>query len=442
MTQRPKSGPVPLVVMRSVPLRSAFLIIIAFTAALAQSPRRISRIEVEGLQRLTAAEVIATSGLKAGEPFSLALVDAAAQRLVDSGFFKKVGYRTHGKGNDLVIVFQVEELKGNDSPVLFDNFIWFTDEELIAAIQREVPSFNGKATNSGNMTDAIKQALQNLLTARNLGGTVEYMSTETEHLYTVSGVPMKICTLHFPGARSVPEEKLIKTTKEQAELDYSRQSARTFPRYSLYPLYRETGQLRATFGAPVAKPDTNPNCTGGVDLTIPVNEGPVYSWARAEWSGNRLMSPAELDAALGMKPDEVASGLKIDKGLHDVTKAYGRTGYLEAQLDEEPEFDDATHHVTYKIAVKEGRQYRMGTLNFKGFVGNDEATLAEKWKLKAGAVFDQSYPDKFLRDDGREVFARIFAERRYQAKALPNLAIDVKPNRETLTVDVTIELKN
>src|SRR5919106_2745290 len=116
------------------------------------------------------------------------------------------------------------------SSVAFDNFIWFSDEELSAAIKREVPSFNGSAPNAGDTTEAIKKALQNFLAERKLPGQVEYNLTEHEHLFRVEGVSMKICTLHFPGAQSVSEEKLIEATRSNMDPDYSRQSAKTFPK--------------------------------------------------------------------------------------------------------------------------------------------------------------------------------------------------------------------
>jgi len=109
---------------RIVPLFAAFLIIIAAVVVLAQAPgRKIARIEVEGLQRLSAEEVIATTGLKTGAPFSLESLDEGAQKLVDSGQFSKVGYRTATTRNLVTIVFQVVESKGGSSKVVYDNFV-------------------------------------------------------------------------------------------------------------------------------------------------------------------------------------------------------------------------------------------------------------------------------------------------------------------------------
>jgi outer membrane protein assembly factor BamA len=411
------------------------------TATFAQGGRKIARIETEGLQALTAETVIATSGLKIGDTFTVEAIDAAAERLVESGLFKKVAYRTRNAGGNVTVTFQLEEVKGQSSPVVFDNFIWFTDEELTAAIKREVPSFNGSAPDAGNTTEAIKQALQNLLTARKLPGRVEYNLTEHEHLFRVEGVPMTVCTLHFPGAQSVPEQKLIEVTRSSMDRQYSRQSANTFPKYGLYPIYRELGHLRASFGSPVAKPESNENCEG-VDLTIPVNEGPIYSWATAEWSGNKVLSAQELDAALGMKAGEVANGKKFDKGLNEVKKAYGKHGHIQTDMTPTPEFDDAGTKVTFKIAVNEGPQYRMGTVEFKGFTPVDAALLAEKWTLKSGDVYDQSYVAHFFRVDADEILSRLAKERQSQGKPLPNLSTQEKPNHQTLTVDLTIEVKN
>lgn len=414
--------------------------ILVTTAIFAQTGRKIAGIETEGLQTLTTEMVIATSGLKIGETFSVDALDAAAQRLVDSGLFKKVAYRTRNVGANVTITFQLEELKGQLSPVVFDNFIWFSDEELAAAIKREVPSFNGSAPNAGNTNEAIKKALQNLLAERKLPGQVEYNLTEHEHLFRVAGVPMRICTLHFPGAQNVSEQKLIEATRSLMDPEYSLQSAKIFPKYGLYPIYRELGHLRASFGAPVAKPASNTDCEG-VDLTIPVNEGAKYSWARAEWSGNQVLTAKELDDALGMKPGEVANGKKFDKGLNEVQKAYGKHGHIQAQMNPTPEFDDAAPNVTFKIAVNEGPQYRMGTVEFKGFSPVDAALLGEKWGLKSGEAYDQSYAGRFLRVDAHEIMSRIANERQSQGKPMPNIGTQENPNRQTFIVNLVIELK-
>ena len=412
------------------------------TISFGQAARKIAQIDTEGLQTLSRDNVIAMIELKVGDPFSVGAVDAAAQRLIDSGLFKNVGYRTRTTGAAVTITFQLEELKSNSSPVVFDNFIWFSDEELSAVVKSMLPSFTGSIPDIGKSAETIRQALQKLIVDRKLAGTVEYTLTDTGHLFRIGGIPLNICTLHFPGSDKVPEQKLIETTKISTDLNYSRQAAMTFPKYGLFPLYREVGHLKATFGAPIAKPDTAPGCEGGVDLTIPVNEGLAYSWAKADWRGNQLFSPNDLENALGMKVGEVANGKKFDKGLKDVERLYGTKGRIDARFNPEPGFDDAAKQVTFRIDVSEGPEYRMGAVQFKGFSEEDAEALKQKWQLGAGAIYDESYSGRFLREDGAMIFSRILRSRQAQGRPVPNVSVKGTPNRQALSVDVTIEIKN
>lgn len=433
-----------------IPRTLAFvLIIMTVGITVAQQPRRkVAHIEVEGLQRLSADDIIAASGLKTGSDFFVEDVDAAGQKLVESGLFSKVGYKTRTNGNQVTVVFIVEELKGGQSPVVFDNFVWFTDAELSAAIKREVPSYNGTALDAGNMTELIKNALQKLLDEKRISGTVEYapwMSNATakqEHLFSVTGVPIPICKLTFPGSRNVPEEKLVKSSKQLTDADYSLKSAMAFGNFILFPLYREVGQLRAKFGDPIAKFENSETCKAGVNLAIPVDEGPIYRWNKAEWINNQILTTAELDEALGMKHGDVANGAKIDRALIGLARVYGRKGHLEVRAKPAPEFDDAASQVTYRIELTEGPRYTMGRLLIVGLPENDSQALQEAWKLKSAATFDSSYIETFFRTDARDIMNKIFLARQAAGKAPPRVENKVTPNRQNLTADVTLEFKD
>jgi outer membrane protein assembly factor BamA len=435
-----------MVFRRAVPILSVCLAIIAVTVTLAQqSARKVAKIEVEGLERLSVDEVIATSGLKAGALFSVEDLDAAGQRLMDSGLFAKVSYRTTGRGDQVTVVFLVTESKAGQSPVVFDNFVWFNADELNAAIKREVPSYNGTASDAGRLTDDIKLALQTLLKEHHIEGTVDYApeqaglnSNKQEHLFSVSGVPIPICSLHFPGATNVPEMKLVTSSAQLTNADYSQKTTVAFSTYVLFLIYRQEGQLKAKFGPPATKLESSTKCKG-VELSIPVEEGPIYLWDKAEWVGNEALSASDLADALGMHPGEVANGAKIDKGLLEVARTYGHTGHLDAMVNGTPEFDDAKNRVSYKMTVKEGQQFKMGKLTIKGLEEADANALSERWKLRNGEVFDSSYSDRFFRIDAREQMERIMTARQALRKGPPEIRIT--PNLLNLNADVTIEFK-
>lgn len=426
------------------------ILFLLFTAAaalaIAQDARVISRIEFEGLQKIAADDALATSGLRVDQPFKVEAVDSAAQRLLDSGSFKQIGYRTRTAGNKVTITFQVEEASGGESPVVFDNFIWFTEEQLMEAVRQEVPLFAGRAPNAGKMPEAIARALQQLLTDQKISGTVEYLATQDlagrvlAHVFSVKGVKMPICAISFPGTRNLSEAKLASIAKELSDTDYSSELVRGFAGMKLIAAYREVGQLRATFAPPLGKPD--PRCEKGVAVTLPVNEGLIYSLRQIDWAGANAFTDDQLNTVLGMKPGDVANGVKFDRGLIDVQKAYGRQGYIEVQTTPAPEFDDNARKVTYKIEIREGPQYRMGSLLFKGLSERDAKSLRSAWRLKRGEIFDQGYLEEFFKQDARGALQQLFEERNNVGKPPPRLDTNVKASKETLTVDVTLELAN
>ncbi|MDX6611045.1 MAG: hypothetical protein QOD75_231 [Blastocatellia bacterium] len=351
-------------------------------AAFAQKPQpaksyQLSQVEFMGLRRLTQEQALAISGLQSGDPFSEAAVDEAAKKLMDSGMFARLGYAVKSTGNQVHLTFQVEEA-ARSLPVAFDNFIWFTDEELFTAIRRDVDFFNGTVPESGSVADAVANSLQRLLDERKIPGRIEHLPEEDlshrlTYLYSVRGVAMPVCALHFPGASGISEEELAKAAKQLTERDYSKTSTSVFASITLFPLYRHVGRLRAKFNEPLAKLETDgsPSCKEGVALTIPVEEGVVYSWEKAEWTGNEALSAAELDEALGMKAGEVADGLKFDKGLKAVAKALGHKGYIAARINSAPSFDDKNQRVIFKVDIKDGPQFHMGELLLKGFSEGD-----------------------------------------------------------------------
>ena len=430
-----------------LPLLPLILLCLVLPLA-AQQNFKIARIEFEGLNRLSAEEMIATTGLKIGETFSLASLDAAAQRLIDSGNFKNVAYRTRPNKDEISITFQVEEIKSGVSRVVFDNFIWFNDSELMGAIKRDVPSFNGTAPDSGDTVDRISRALRTFLHEQKIEATVTHMASQgapgspMEHVFSVNGVPMPICTIQFPGAQNISEEKLRERSKELRQSEYSRTFVSLFTAANLIPLYREVGQLKAAFSPPLAKPENTAKCKDGVELTIPVDEGYIYKWNKAEWTGNQVLTAQELDTLLGMRAGQPANGVKLDQGAVDISKAYGRKGFLLARVKSTPDFDDQAQSVLYRMTVVEGPQFRMGSLIVKGFSESETNRIKEKWALKAGEIFDDGYLDEFSKKTLGEILRANILQRQAQNKPQPNIETGTKLDRKALTVDVTIELKN
>jgi outer membrane protein assembly factor BamA len=286
-------------------------------------------------------------------------------------------------------------------PVVFDNFVWFSDEEILATLRKSVPSFDGTVSTTPGAADAIARDLQSLLRVRRVPGVVEVLPQGTlktgveRYIVRVKDPSPQICGLRIEGASAIAEADLLARVP-LAGSDYSRSALTNLLQGVLTESYRQRGHWRAAFGSPVAALDQARGC---VAVRATVTEGPAYTWDRAEWLGNTAIPSRELDAVLAIKTGELAALSRLDEGLRRVQKAYGQRGYVLEHATYTPRLDDKTRRVAFEIRVEEGAQFRMGTVEFPGLAPADTAGLMKRWQLKQGDVFDASYPDRFMDEE-------------------------------------------
>jgi outer membrane protein assembly factor BamA len=405
---------------------------------------RLSKIEFQGLKSIKHEEALKASGLSTAEVVDIAAIDAAAERLMQSGLFRKLAYSVKGTSNAATVIFTIEEsVRG--VPVVYDNFVWFNEEDLRTAVRRKVPSFDGTAVVGGTMAATIKTALQELLNAHKIEGTVEYLlstdiANRPEHLYSVKGAGLRVCELHYPGASAIPERELIENSSGIFNNEYSRTFVMNYVEAALLPLYREHGRLRATYRPPQVTPAASTaDCEKGVALSIPIDEGIIYTWERAVWEGVSAVTAQDLDIALGMKRGEIANVKKIEKGLSKLEAVFGRKGHLTPRIRQVPDFNDTDRRVSYRFQVEEGPQYRMGELFVTGLPEAEANNLRGRWRLLSKDVYDTGYLAEFV----KAAVPEFYADMQRAGTPIKNVQPEIRiaPDREKHIVDVTIEFK-
>jgi outer membrane protein assembly factor BamA len=368
---------------------------------LSAGPAKLGEIEFLGLKQVQRDLALKESGLQPGQLVDRDTIEAASKRLMDTGYFLRGTFQYQQLTEQIKVTFEMTERRW-DVPCVFDNFVWFTDQELVEIICRDVPPFNGSAPETGGVPERVTKILSGLIQQRGLTGQISHSflsgGQNGAHVFSVIGVPLPVCSVELTGASVTAAPQLLKAVKPLIGKQYSRSSLTVSIETDLMPYYRQRGFLRAGFGqAQVKSSDgSDKKCKNGVMVNLPVTEGAAYVWDKAEWTGNQALTTAALDAALEMKSGAVADGQKIQSGLYAIKQAYSKQGFIEAGLTGAPSFDDANHRVSYRIVVKEGQQYRMGQLMITGLPEKETGKMQERWKLKSGDVFDASYPNEFV----------------------------------------------
>ena len=416
------------------------LLLVSGSPCQAQQQVTLRKIEFVGLKRLSPQQVIEASGLKIGDKVDRDKIDAAAGKLLESGLFRRLGYKLRTTGTEATVTFEVEE-SAIGLPVVFENFVWFSEEELLAAIKADLPYYNGTSPAAGPTADKIAAAMQKLLDRKNIPGHVESFPNVTkdrqELVFSVKGTRIPVCALHFPGAAAIPETQLIKISQPVLKTDYSKKDIDAFTANTLVPFYRHLGHLRAQFEPLTVTPTNSPQCAGGVEVTIPVEEGPRYQWAGSVWDGNDKLTVTELATALGMNPGDLADAIRIDNGLKKVREEYSHRGYLTAQVKESIEFDDGASRVRYRFNIIEGPRYFMGKLIVNGLPAAEADQLKTKWTLGTNSVFDDSYVETF-RQNGLREFMSDLVRRSPTVRMLAEIETRLDSQKQTVDVIVTL----
>lgn len=360
---------------------------------------RLAPLKLEGARRYTPDDVAKLSGLRAGQMITVANLQVAADRLAASGLFKHLKYRYVTDDSQITVTFEVEE-GPSTVPVVFDNFIWFPDDDVTATVRRDVPAFDGSLPDTEGAPDLVIRSLQAMIAARGIPGTVVMMPhsdlrTKTlRYLFSVKDPAPVICEVSVESASVDVQREALGAAKAVSGQAYSHFYLREMSRGTLLDIYRRRGRLRADI-VPVATKSESAVCSGA-NVRFQVAEGPVYKWAGAEWSGNAAVRSPDLDKLLGMRAGEIADDSKVRDGIRRIAGIYGRNGYVLFTAMPSPRLDDAAQTAVFEFTVSEGPQFRMGKLEMTGLPEREAEALRKHWTLETGATFDDGYVSEFL----------------------------------------------
>jgi outer membrane protein insertion porin family len=412
-------------------------------AQIAPKASRIAAITVTGTSKFPADQIISASGLKNGDIVTAEQIQGGADRLAALGIFSAVNYRFSSKGDALSLEFQVQE--AHTVPLSFDNFPWFKDDELAAAIRQDVGLFTGESPESGTMVDEITNVLDKLLASRHIKGDLTHqlvgqpVGEGMMMQFRVDDPALRMQSVRFDDPLASDSERLKDRVSDIKGQPYSRFAIEVFENEQVRPLYASKGYLRAKIGPPEPHMAGNSDDAGSsnIEVVIPIAPGPVYAWSGATWHGNHAVLSATLDGLVGMKPGDVADGMKINALWREIESEFTKHGYLDAKLEEQPEFDDTAHRVSYRVNVTEGPQYRMGEMVVTGLSLDAEKRLEKVWQLAPGQVFDDGYFENLLK-----VLAKpspvIFGDMPVHYDQCGHW---LRPNPDKHTVDVLLDFK-
>jgi outer membrane protein assembly factor BamA len=414
---------------------SALAIFPARAAAPQTGNSRLEAIEVTGSSRFSSKQIAEAMGLRAGSTINRETLQLAADKLSALGAFATVRYHFNTVTTGVRATYEVTDAVA--LPVTFDNFPWFSDEELSAALRSSVILFDGSAPATGALVDSMDLALAKFLDAKGIHAQVTHRPTplpdrdgQTQQFH-VEEAAITVQSVEFSDALANSDHHIQDRLPDLVGQPYSRSKIEIFEFEQVRPIYLTHAYLQVKFGSPVAKfptPPSNP-LSGAVTVTVQVEPGPAYKWAGVAWNGNSGVSNADLDSVVQMLKGDLADGNQVQAVWERALAKYQQYGFLSAELKPTPHFDDATGNVSYTVDVTEGPQYHMRNLVLTGLSVEGERRIRRAFPIPQDALFDKTAYDIFAQKGITAAFAGLPVHYEKTGKFLqldpPNAKVDV-----------------
>ena len=373
------------------------------------SARQLIAIKVIGSKRFPETAIAAATGLQMGTAVNEDDFKKAARRLGDTGVFTDIAYSFSYSSAGTKVEFHVTDGE-KFVPARFEDFVWFTDDELRRRIKEHVPLFDGNLPLSGRLPDEVSDVLQAMLVENAVPGHVEFVRSGKSGepieaiSYSVADVLIRVRNIEFTGAAAAEQPALAAAAQRLPEHQYSHTRMNLLVQRQLLPVYYARGYLKAAFGEPqpkvvkeaAAESEDGPRNQTFVDVTFAVTPGLQYKLKTVQWSGNHEFPTDQLQKMVRAEPGRPANTIRLSDNLKDVQKLYGSRGFLTAAIKVNADFDDATSTVDFRLDVTEGYVYHMGELEFRGLDNSLSAKLRSAWKLRFGEIYDATYIDDYL----------------------------------------------
>jgi len=373
------------------------------------SARQLIAIKVTGSKRFPEAAIAAATGLQMGTEVNDDDFKKAARRLGDMGVFTDIAYNYSYSSAGTKLELHVTDAD-RFVPAHFEDFVWFSDAELMKRIQEHSPLFNGELPLFGRLADEVSDVLQAMLVENSIPGHVEYLRTgkpggAVESInYHVNDVLIEVRHIEFAGAAPADVPALEAAGERLPDHEYSRTRLNLLVHRQLLPVYYARGYLKAEFGEPQpkvvklpsAETEDGPRNHTVVDVTFAVKPGQQYKLKSLEWSGNHEFPTETLQKMVRAEPGQPANTVRLADNLKDIQKLYGSRGFITTTITPDAVFDEGAGTVVIRLDVKEGYAYHMGELEFRGLDNSLMAKLRAAWKIRPGEIYDSTYLSEYL----------------------------------------------
>ncbi len=353
---------------------------------------KISDIQVEGLQRVSAGTVFSAMPLQVGDEIDAAVLRHVTHQLFRTGYFADVQIGLDGS----VLVLRFLERPAVDE-VVFEGNKAIKTEDLMK-------NLNNNGVGEGQIfkrtvLEGLTQELRRQYVAQ--GRYSASVDTEVEELsgnrvklnITIDeGKVAAIKHINIVGNQAFDDDKLrelfeLNTTGMWSWLNGNDKYAKEKLKGDIERLesfYLDRGYLK--FKIDSTQVSVSPD-RKAVFITVNVSEGDVYSISEIDLAGDLVVPEEDVRRLILMKPEQTFSQMLMTTSSDYITQRLGNAGYTFAEVRGIPEMDDEEKTVKVTFFMEPGKRVYVRRIEFRGNTKTaDEVMRREMRQIEAASA--------------------------------------------------------
>lgn len=121
-------------------------------------------------------------------------------------------------------------------------------------------------------------------------------------------------------------------------------------------------------------------------IEVSVNEGEQFKFGETKFLGDALYKPEELQALKVYKDGDIYSQDKVNAVKQLLLRKYGNAGYYFAEVNVVPQINNETHTVDMNYYINPGQQITVRRVNFSGNTKTADEVLRREMRQMEGAL--------------------------------------------------------
>jgi outer membrane protein assembly factor BamA len=409
--------------MRFIPLTTLALLLCSapgFVLAQTYTPKQIL---IKGADGMDTQQLIGIAALKPG-PMTKQDIEAALQRLADTGFFNDLNYTV---SSDALILTLTPSSATQIVPVRYTNFVWWTPSELTTLIQARVPLYQGKLSLKGGMLEQVEAALVAILKQKGIDAEVTPIEALGGGSVTlaISRPSILLGNIDVQGSLPTVASKLADMKAGFAAQEFDQQVLTKSIPLNTTDLYDNAGFLDATADPVTFAPPRKDKDTYLVDASTTVHPGELYRIHQLNFNAPPPLSRSDMEKAAAVKTGDPAGAFTLQHAADALAHAYTQRGFLDAKATHEFPKDVSTHTVDCTFTVTPGDLYHLAAVDVSAYPPDVQAAISRDSKLRPGVVADQ--------DAIREI-QQVLAQQHISTDPRLNITEDREHHLATITI--------